>query len=493
MSRLTRLSCYMVVILFFLFLSITTLSTYQTVQPTTKRTTGSPRHGTKYLSWLPHGEFTDQHEAFRNAIRLGKELDRTVIAPMLRLGKPLPWQPFDTLAHSYTFSQNKQQLNETCHTNDQACNTMNDWTEIPWSSLFDLKAISSEFGIPIIERTQGHGWGIDESALVDTITDVVVVDVLTFIENATLHNGQGRRGKSSVKQDSLPLKTVIRPQQWDTLTHRQYIQFGSLSSTARYQVHTTSQQMALRKALNRHLLVSPNQMVPLKQQADKVIETLGGVNHFSSLRLDLAKVIALDARVNKDGALTMDDLDTQTQKELMDAVVLEVFGDIPINQAVSAALPVKPDSDLANVLSQPTSLERKKLLEACINYRQHYEERYPIYYLVNDHIPSPASRPDIYGPLLSFFPCLFTKHDMKQWGKLDMSTWISSHPVLQEKGVDYEKMLDFILDILIAGQGYSFFEVPNSPLTRFMGWQRRVVPAKTNTTIESSSSSSHHL
>jgi hypothetical protein len=207
-------------------------------------------------------------------------------------------------------------------------------------------------------------------------------------------------------------------------------------------------------------------MVPLKQQADQVIAMLGGVNHFSSLRLNFAKVIALDARVNKDTfgtpRVTMDDLDAQTQKEVMDAVVLEVFGDIPINQAVSAALPVNADSTLASVLLEhqqaPSSvssspLERRRLLDACIDYRQQIEERYPIYYLVNDHIPSPASRPDVYGPLLSFFPCLFTKNDMKQWGKLDMATWISSHPALQDKGVDYERMLDVMLDVLIAGQG----------------------------------------
>lgn len=441
--------------------------------------------------WTNHGllcsEFTDQHEAFRNAIRLGKELDRTVVAPMLRLGKPLSWQAFDSLAQTYSLTQDKRQLSEKCRTassatNDQACITMNDWTEIPWSSLFDLKAISTDFGVPIIERTQGHGWGRNETAtgVIDTIVDVAVVDVLTFIENATFHNTNDDNGKWSgilgrqrivkqhqeQQQQQLPLKTVIRPEQWSSLQQRQYIQFGALSSTARYQVHSTTQQMALRKALNRHLLVSPNQMAPLKQQADQVIATLGGVNHFSSLRLNFAKVIALDARVNKDTfgtpRVTMDDLDTQTQKEVMDAVVLEVFGDIPINQAVSAALPVNADSALAAILLEhqqaPSSvssspLERRRLLDACIDYRQQIEERYPIYYLVNDHIPSPASRPDVYGPLLSFFPCLFTKNDMKQWGKLDMTTWISSHPALQDKGVDYERMLDVMLDVLIAGQG----------------------------------------
>ncbi|ORZ21316.1 hypothetical protein BCR42DRAFT_191256 [Absidia repens] len=531
MTRMTRLIYYLVALLFFFFLSLTTLSRYQLVEPVSKVNPEAIPVGTKYLTWLPHGEFTDQHEAFRNAIRLGLELDRTVIAPMLRLGKPLPWQPFDKLAQAYSTSQTKQLLRQKCTTSttaidDHDCITMNDWTEIPWSSFFDLKAISAEFGIPVIERLHGHGLGLEETAedVREPITDVVVVDVLTFVENSTFikqrqsqwhgfyssddNDSKGKWGGFLGRQVSqrivnqpnqqqhqkqpTPLKTVIQAQQWDALAQRQYIQFGALSSTARYQVHSTIQQMDLRKALNRHLLVTPNQMAPLQQQADQVVTALGGEQHFSSLKLNFAKVIALDARMKHDmhGTTmeTMDDLDAQMQKELMDAVVLEVFGDIPINQAVSAAMPVKSNSDLSLVLSQQQQqqqssssyINRQKLLDACIDYRQNIEEQYPIYYLVSDHIPSPSSRPDIYGPLLSFFPCLFTKSDMKQWGKLDMSTWISSHPYLQDRGVDYEKMLDPMLDILIAGRGYSFFEVPHSPLTRFMGWQGRASSNSSN-------------
>ncbi|KAI8086418.1 uncharacterized protein BX664DRAFT_335748 [Halteromyces radiatus] len=481
MTRLHRLLYYLVILLFFFFLSITFLPRSQ---PTTIKPT-SPHHSTKYLSWLPHGEFTDQHEAFRNAIRLGQEMNRTVIVPMLRLGKPLLWQPFEQLEQAYR-NQDKNNLRQICETeerllNDPVCTTLNDWTEIPWSSLFNLKAISIEFNIPIIERTKGHGWGLHDTAVMD-ITDVVVIDAMTYSENTTFipmdkkttWGFLGRQFNQRIMKQQeeeeeeyntnagLPLKTVIKPTQWKDVEHRQYIQFGALSSTPRYQVHSTSRQMALRKALNRHLLVTPDQMAPLKAQADSVITTLGGMNHFSSLRLNFAKVIALDARVNKNATtsmITMDDLDTATQKELMDAVVLEVFGDIPINQAVSAAMPVNPDSKLARVLmeqrQQPSSssFERQQLLDACIDYRENIEHRYPIYYLVNDHIPSPATRPDIYGPLLSFFPCLFTKNDMKQWNKLDMVSWPSTLSVLQDQGVDYEIMLDPMLDILIAGQG----------------------------------------
>jgi hypothetical protein len=249
------------------------------------------------------------------------------------------------------------------------------------------------------------------------------------------------------------LKTVIHTHQWSALKHRQYIQFGALSSTPRYQVHATSAQADLRQALSHSLFVRPDQMKPLQQQADRVIETLGGTDNFGTLILNLGKVVETDGRVNTtQGKLTMDELDVATQRVLMDTVVMELFGDVPINHAVAAALPVKPDSSLATVLSQQhEQVDRQQLLNACLEYRHRYDEQYPIYYFASDHIPVPALRPDIYGPLLSHFPCLFTKADMKQWGKLDLKNWTGAF--LQDQGVDAEAMLSPILDILIAGQG----------------------------------------
>lgn len=425
-------------------------------------------------------DFTDQHEAFRNALRLGQELNRTVIAPMLRLGRPLHWQSFEKLTEAY--AQDKRQQQQACHNTASPATCLqrlNEWTEIPWSSLFDLEAITDEFGISIIERTSGHGWGINETAhqVKDSISDVVVLDVMTFIENATFHNSNNNNQGSKIKKlggflgrqfsivNQQPrqqidgnkpfLKTVIHAHQWPALRHRQYIQFGALSSTPRYQVHATVAQVNFRKALSHSLFVRPDQMKPLQQQADRVIETLGGADNFSTLILNLGKVIESDGRINKtQGKFAMDDLDATTQRELMDTVVLEVFGDVPINQAVSAALPVKPDSNLATVLSQQQQrTDRKQLLDACLDYRHQYEEQYPIYYLVSDHIPTPALRPDIYGPLLSHFPCLFTKDDLKQWGKLDLKSW--TFALSQDQGIDGEAMLSPILDILIAGQGKS--------------------------------------
>ncbi|ORX54095.1 hypothetical protein DM01DRAFT_1407600 [Hesseltinella vesiculosa] len=526
MARLNRLIYYLLIILVFVFVSVSVVPIFfrqdasllsdNPLAPEAYRqdvfiesdssSSPSTEYTTKYLSWLPQGEFTDQHEAFRNAIRIGKETGRIVIAPMLRIGRPLAWQPFQALATSYKSQDNDSHLRFHCGqlsvpTADPACaDVTTDWAEIPWSTLFNLQAITDEFGVTVVERTTGHGWGYDETATAvqETISDVAVVDIMTFAENTTLyrdaHKQAPARKAGQRPQDQTPLTAPLRntlsPSQWANVRDRQYLQLGALSSTPRYPLPPSKEQMTLRRALTHHLMVTPNQLSPLTRDAYQMIATLGGTNHFSSLRLNLARIVALDARVNKalldDSAtnssrLTIDDLDPDMQQKVMDAVVLEVFGDIPINQAVSAAMPVPADAPLASLLDSQRHLathsptDRKALLDACLDYRR-VEPHYPIYYVINDHIASPITRPDIYGPLLKFFPCLFTKDDMKRWGTIDMASWVHLQPQFQDPGVDYVSLLEPFLDILVAGQGYSFFEVPQTPLSRYMGWQRKVAP-----------------
>ncbi|KAI8068476.1 hypothetical protein BC940DRAFT_35744 [Gongronella butleri] len=510
MTRLNRLIYYLLLVLVFVFLSVSVLPSFFSQDRTLHANVQTaPRHGkpksppptapapstyaTKYLSWLPHGEFTDQHEAFRNAVRLGKELNRVVIAPQLRLGHPLAWQPFPDLAAAYE-SQDQARCAGAHDTNDCP-----NWAEVPWSTFFDLQAIADEFDVIILERTQGHGWGVHESTsgVNDVIEDVVVVDVMTYAENTTLlgpsdkqshpvstttttswsdslrrfaalkqqpNVGGGAGAGAAIaltngqqKKFLAPLRNVLSPSQWSKVHDRQYLQLGALSSTPRYPLPASKEQMALRRALSHHLFVTPNQLAPLTYDAYAMVKTLGGVNAFSSLRLNVGRVVAADARVASN-VTSIDELDPMMQKKIVDAIVMEVFGDIPINQAFSAAMPVQKDTPLATVLAKQRHLtthtpdDRQELLNACINYRQ-IELRYPIYYLVNDHIASPITRPDIYRPLLDFFPCLFTKDDMKRWGVIDMNTWIPHQPEFTDPYVDYVQLLEPMLDILVAGQG----------------------------------------
>ncbi|KAI8146176.1 hypothetical protein BJV82DRAFT_600776 [Fennellomyces sp. T-0311] len=425
----------------------------------------------RYFSWFPHGDFAEQHEAFRNAIRIAYDTKRIMIAPMLRLGAPYPWLPFNQLARRYE-AQDKTILRRICQSPDpdqmwrtalEPCETMNEWTEIPWSAIFDLDALELDFGIQIIERVRGHGWGSRESAMaqVDSFT---VVDPMSFATNGSSveHGAQVIQPPEPLTK---PLKKYLTAAQLGELDAT-LVQFGALSSAARYRTRASKGQSQLHRALTSRLFVTPNNLLPVTLTANKMIEALGGRNRFSSLHLNLAKFIALDVRLDNTDEASLSNL---ARKELMNAVVLEIFGDIPINQAVSAAMPILESSPLSDLLASP-QVNRRELLDACVDYRRKIDPRYPVYYLVNDLVTDPMTRKDLFGPLTESFPCIFSKADMYQWGIINHA-WAGQVPQLTDQGVNYEDLLAPIVDILMASNAYSFFEIPQTPLTRFLKWQ----------------------
>lgn len=437
-------------------------------------------------------DFPEQQESFRNGLRLALETKRTIIAPMLRINKIYPWLPFEDLAKRYE-AQDKIKLRQACKSNIknwrtelEPCETINDWFEIPWSSIMDLESIKKDYGIRIIERTNGYGWGIHESALGGNISpeDVAIVDVMTFKENGT--NWEHIDTEKPEKKESRfsnwiqshflskkltePLKYVLTEDKLLEINEK-IIQFGALNSAARYSTTPSDIQLDLRKAMMKTRFNVPDQLLQLTKQSNKIVKALGGKFQYSTLILNLSKLVALDARAGTiqnlvvDGNkqedtvqqdLTMEDLNQNSKKELMKAVVLEIFGDIPINQAVSAAMPIKSGSKLATMLNLGRSLnspnDRRQLLEACVDYHKNIETRYPVYYLVNDMGISPETRLDIFGPLLKMFPCVFSADDMKKWG-IQSDTWASGQPELKDPAVNYEKLFQPLLDILIAGKG----------------------------------------
>ncbi|RCI05738.1 hypothetical protein CU098_011068 [Rhizopus stolonifer] len=522
MIRIQRLVVYILFLVLFVLATITLLPHLEQDSPAfqntvTKKQKKPDPNEERYLSWFPHSGFPEQQEAFRNALRLALETKRTIIAPMLRINHTYPWLPFEDLAKRYE-AQDKTTLLSLCESNQQNwqtelehCETINNWIEIPWSSIMDLDIIQQEYGIRIIERTQGHGWGVHESALGGNIDpdDVAIVDVMTFKENGTDWEHPDEEALLKMKhQDRLsqwiqshlkktekltePLKFVLETERLLAMDAK-IIQFGALSSAARYPTTPSEIQQQLRKAMMKTRFNVPDHLSALTAQADKIVEALGGRFQYSTLILNLSKLVALDARAGTlqklavdgnvlskeeedklvaQGPTSMEELNERSRKELMDAVVLEIFGDIPINQAVSAAMPIKPTSKLASLLNSgplSNSNDRHQLLKACVDYHKNVEQRYPIYYLINDMELAPETRPDIFGPLLEMFPCIFSKSDMLQWG-IQTTHWSAGQPGLTDTRVDYEKLFQPLLDILIAGKGYSFFEIPTTPLTRFLNW-----------------------
>ncbi|KAI9263919.1 hypothetical protein EDC94DRAFT_606527 [Helicostylum pulchrum] len=476
----------------------------------------------KFMSFFPHGDFATQHEAVRNALRIALETNRTLILPQVRLGKTWDWQPFAILSKYYE-SQDKQVLKTSCRlnqhnwmTNYQPCQQLNQWIELPWSTFFNLDVLRKDFSIRIIERTSDHNWGTR-----DTLTSflkpeqVIVLDPTSFASNGSdwetktkINRDQSffsrffsstESASSQDEKDSLKLKTglknVIQSQDLTQISQR-YIQFGSLVYGLRFLTNASQRQSALQRALRSNVFVSPNQFHAVNQVSQTIVNALGGAGTYNCMHMtigDLVKTELLnqismkrenaaierikfvdDTKFSDDHGQPynttqlLNQLTPNAQLDLMTALVRELNGDMPINQAVSVALPLK-NSLLRDLLSNPYTKNRQSLLDACIDYRKAVDGRYPIYYLSNDIYKDIHQHLELFGPLVEAFPCMFTKNDMYILGLVD-SDWAERIHGLNDLEVDYDDLLSIVVEILVARKGYSFFEVPTTKLTRLLSW-----------------------
>ncbi|KAK4513567.1 uncharacterized protein ATC70_005571 [Mucor velutinosus] len=480
----------------------------------------------KFMSFFPHGDFATQHEAVRNAFRIALETNRTLILPQVRLGtSDIPWAPYPILQKYYE-SQDKESLKASCLSNTpnwrteyQPCRDLNQWIELPWSTFFDLDALKTQFGIRVYERTWGHGWGVQESMLAHvqlSSQDVVVVDPNSFPSNGSDWDVQDKQkvvdghrwfsgifgGKGKVldeveasKKLVSPLKMLVTADQLLQLNER-YIQFGSLVFGLRFQTSTSKKQSALQKGLRSTVFTSPNKFHETNLAAQKTTAKMGGANIYNVIHMNLEAVTKTELANQRsmmmenaeiDGTTYVEhfkeshadgtpysslellqQLDHSTQTELMVSLVRELTGDMPIHQALSAAMPFQ-ESALKDLLSQSAAPERSSLLSACIQYRKDIDTRYPIYYMTNDVYPDLHTHPELFGPLLEAFPCTFTPNDMYNWGVIKRD-WASKISGLNDPYMDYEGVLSPVMEILIARKGYSFFEVPTTKLTRLLSW-----------------------
>jgi hypothetical protein len=456
-----------------------------------------------------YSDFATQHEAVRNAFRIALETNRTLILPQIRLGnKDIPWAPF-TLLQKYYESQDKATLKNVClhdkknwRTTLHPCRDLDHWVEMPWSSFFDLDTVREQFGIRIHERTSGHGWGVYEPLLSHldlTSADVVAVDPNSFPSNGSdwevaekwkpkaltssffnlFSSPQLNEEEESLKLKS-PLKVLIKSEQLLQMKQR-YIQFGSLVFGLRFQTSINKQQRALQKALRSNVFVSPNQFHAVNAVAQSITQTMGGPGGYNVIHMNLETLVRIElenrramghenaeidggtyvdttVEVHPDGTPyspleLLNQLDASTQYDMMVALVRELQGDMPINQAVSAGLPMR-ESLLKEYLhrSPVTRLanDRKSLLSACIDYRQKVDAQYPIYYLVNDIYSDIIAHPELFAPLIDAFPCTFTKHDIYGWGAVD-SNWANA--ISQTSNLNFENLLSPIVEILVARKG----------------------------------------
>lgn len=418
----------------------------------------------------------EQLNSLRNGLRLALDTNRTLILPYLRLGATLnDWVPFEDMARRYE-AQDKTQHTSLCNTLDPALGCqyrLSSWTEIPWSTLFDLTFLQ-QHSVKVVERKNldwrhGGGW------LTGDDDNVVVMDPLTYWENGThfdTHEKQTATQQTlwqwlypiqqTMASTNAPLEHQRISSQYlqDHLQQPRLIQLGSLTLGTSISTQKSEAEARLLKDLSNRLV--PNQLASLNHAADNIIKTLGGPQGYTSFHLHLSTLIQREiSLLEQQQDLVAHDLDSATFLAMMDAVVLELLGEIPIGQAFSAALPIQPSRLLDHLHSNASLIKNDdSLLDVCMDYRNNVDPNYPIIYLVTDTLDT-LDRTNM-APLLDFFPCLITRHDVQTWSPLPFG-WSSVIPGygMDDALVNYDVLLRPFLDILVADECKNRFDEGN--------------------------------
>jgi hypothetical protein len=405
----------------------------------------------------------EQMNALRNGLRLALDTNRTLILPYLRLGAALKdWVPFEDMARQYE-AQDKARHTSLCNTLDPplGCqHRLSSWTEIPWSTLFDLSFLQ-QHSVDVVERKNldwrhGGGWL--------SVDDVVVMDPMTYWENGTYFDTHEQQistqrtfwqwlypTQQATAAINAPLEHRRISSQYlqDHLYEPRLIQLGSLVLGSSISTQKSAAEARLLEDLARRLV--PDQLASVNHAADTIIKALGGPQGYTSFHLHLSTLIQREiSLLEQQQDLVAHELDPAAFLAMMEAIVFELLGEIPISQAFSAALPIQP-SRLLDHLHNNASLIKNdgSLLDVCIDYRNNVDPRYPIIYLVTEMETLLSGM----APLLDLFPCLFTRHDLQIWNPLPFG-WSSVIPGygMDDILVNYDVLLGPFLDILVADE-----------------------------------------
>ncbi|KAI8577623.1 hypothetical protein K450DRAFT_250911 [Umbelopsis ramanniana AG] len=214
----------------------------------------------QYITYLPHSGFQAQRIAFENAIMVAHYTNRTLIAPMARLGANFDFGTFDQLRERY--------LSQTL---DSA-----DGISVSWSTLFDLEALKTKYNVRIIEKTHGHTDGSPDT----WIGEYPSPDMIHFINKTQAL----RSWKIYDKQDSpSPLGSYNYKLTVDELKSidSPLLYFGSMWGGARV-MYSQAANQAFQTFLRQHFkIVHP----ALTNAADTAIYAMGGVNRYVALQV----------------------------------------------------------------------------------------------------------------------------------------------------------------------------------------------------------------
>ncbi|OJA15358.1 hypothetical protein AZE42_09049 [Rhizopogon vesiculosus] len=160
----------------------------------------------KYLAYFPHSGLHNQRIVLENALVLAKLLNRTLLVPFLRLGKPIHYVSLEKVKRFNTLSSEVGL--EHCAlvpvgvSTTVECEGYGEWTQVPWQWIVDLHTMGETIGVRMVQWNGGAEWMSISDADTLTLQDTGLYD-FRFLD--TLDDVSPRRDKyqSSVYIPSL--------------------------------------------------------------------------------------------------------------------------------------------------------------------------------------------------------------------------------------------------------------------------------------------------
>ncbi|OZJ05779.1 hypothetical protein BZG36_01299 [Bifiguratus adelaidae] len=411
----------------------------------------------RYLAFFTHSGLHNQLFSVENALLLSWYLNRTLLLPRARLGKPFGWSPYEKMHIEHSI-QDKTSRSAMCKKYSKRmtfykmeCPEPNDYTLISYEDLFDMTWAKKH--VKVIERDDmSDEWlskelGISTSGQKKPTEGIFVDGDVRYFLGVTIKEGKSK-GKpytwdyriydvpkisSSSNKFAVNIALDDLRRLDDKLLH-----FNSLFGTGRFPITKMEHLEFMRKL--RLSLVYRHPMV--SQSADMIIQKFGGAGKFMGLHI----------------RATEEPFATQLSSNVQYAVDRASYW---WNKQAQHSETTLSEEDLAASL-EPLVDSPQKRLDQCIQL--HATHSIPLVYMATDMLDT--RHHSAFKLIYDTFPCTFTLDDFFALPDLDWT-------LLKTYGNPYDgtpmmRYLISIVDGFVASRGSIFLGTKISTFSGFM-------------------------
>ncbi|POW20793.1 hypothetical protein PSHT_03205, partial [Puccinia striiformis] len=261
---------------------------YEDVRPSVHYLTRA-LESTKFITFLPHSGFHNQRIEIKNAFKLAKMLNRTLILPPFRLGNPLRWDNSNILSQASEQDEKKYGRSEDClkllsfkkkglHVPEaqsdllEECDYDSGWTSVQVDYMLNIKALYKE--VPIIDRTD-----LREAWLWNTLN--LSPGEWLEVKDDSRYSYQIYESTTAASEAESKYEWRLNINDLADFSDTRLLSFGSLFGSERVILSSPEMEKFNQKIEDNQLLNLPL----LERISDRVADLLGGRGQYIGLHL----------------------------------------------------------------------------------------------------------------------------------------------------------------------------------------------------------------